>query len=409
MSSLPTETSVEPTKASNKAACENCYAPVEGLFCSNCGQEVEPKLKYFWTVFLHILDDIFSFDSRAVRTTKPLMINPGFLTQEYIQGRRVHYVPPIKLYLFISIIFFISLKFFSIVDESVLVHKNRVVQTNQAVSEYIKQLEIKLEHIPLEQYNDLEDKIDHFKEYRNHLTSDTPRSVVDIVKRMAEIELQATDDKALSKQQKNELEKLSIELKSVKSGQESDIGLINVNIGTIGKGDIHFDFLSEEANQRLNKKINELEEKAENAINNDARPLVKQILSKLPQLMFVLLPFFALILKMFYLFSNRLYLEHLTVALHSHSFIFLSFLIINSLSLVQSTFLDDVIWLSTAISWVVIGMQIWVPIYLFIMQKRVYKQSYAFTLLKFGLIGFIYFNVIAMTAVIAFIWGLTDL
>lgn len=409
MSPLPTETSVEPTKANNKAACENCYAPVEGLFCSNCGQEVEPKLKYFWTVLLHVLDDIFSFDSRAARTTKPLMINPGFLTLEYIQGRRVHYVPPIKLYLFISIIFFISLKFFSIADEEVLVRESRVQQTSQAVSERIKQLETKLEHIPLAQHTELEEKINHFKEYHGLLTSDSPRSIVDIVKRMADIELQATDDKSLSNKRKKELEKLSIELKSVKSGQKSDIGLVNVSIGTIGKGDTHFDFLSEEANQRLYKKIKELEEKAEHAINNDARPLVKQILSKLPQLMFVLLPFFALILKVFYSFSNRLYLEHLTVALHSHSFIFLSFLIINSLSLVQSTFLDNVIWLSTTINWVIIGMQIWVPIYLFIMQKRVYQQSYSFTLLKFSFIGLIYFNVIAMTAVIAFIWGLTDL
>ena len=40
--------------------------------------------------------------------------------------------------------------------------------------------------------------------------------------------------------------------------------------------------------------------------------------------MFVLIPLFALLLKLFYVFRRRLYMEHLIVALHSHAFLFLA-------------------------------------------------------------------------------------
>jgi hypothetical protein len=41
------------------------------------------------------------------RTMKPLLFNPGFLTNEYIRGRRQSYVPPVRLFLFFSFIFFL--------------------------------------------------------------------------------------------------------------------------------------------------------------------------------------------------------------------------------------------------------------------------------------------------------------
>ena len=98
-------------KKTEENVCENCHLTLQGPFCGQCGQKAESTLKYFWTVILHLLDDILSFDSRAMRTLFPLISRPAFLTNEYIAGRRVHYVPPLRLYLFISIIFFITLNF----------------------------------------------------------------------------------------------------------------------------------------------------------------------------------------------------------------------------------------------------------------------------------------------------------
>jgi hypothetical protein len=109
-----------------------------------------------------------------------------------------------------------------------------------------------------------------------------------------------------------------------------------------------------------------------------------------------------------FMFSKRLYLEHLTVALHSHSFIFFSILLVEFLSYLQTTFTigyPTLAGLSQTLSFMLIG---WVPIYLFIMQKRVYRQGYLTTSVKYILIGFIYFLMIIFTAAIAFIWGLAS-
>ena len=70
--------------------CANCQSPLAGPYCGQCGQEVNSTLKYFWTVMLHLLDDIFSFDSRAKRTLIPLLTNEDFPTKAvYTQYRNI--------------------------------------------------------------------------------------------------------------------------------------------------------------------------------------------------------------------------------------------------------------------------------------------------------------------------------
>ena len=134
----------------DESACDNCHQPINGPFCAHCGQQAESTLKYFWVVIMHLLDDIFSFDSRASRTIWPLMVKPGFLTSEYIQGRRVHYVPPIRLYLFISIVFFLSLKFIAIGDGTVF--------KPEADSEIVSQLDKHINKIDQQYQQAVENK-----------------------------------------------------------------------------------------------------------------------------------------------------------------------------------------------------------------------------------------------------------
>ena len=88
--------------------CQNCGLQLNGAFCSKCGQPEESVIQFFGYVIMRLLDDILGFDSRAGTTFFPLIFRPGFLTNEYIRGRRVHYVPPIRLYFFVSIVFFIT-------------------------------------------------------------------------------------------------------------------------------------------------------------------------------------------------------------------------------------------------------------------------------------------------------------
>lgn len=87
--------------------CLNCGADLYDRFCHKCGQEnVEPK-QTFWGLVIHFFNDITHFDSKLWTTLKPLMLKPGFLTEEYIKGRRVQYLDPIRMYMFISFAFFV--------------------------------------------------------------------------------------------------------------------------------------------------------------------------------------------------------------------------------------------------------------------------------------------------------------
>lgn len=87
--------------------CLNCGASLYDRYCHKCGQEnVEPK-QTFWGLVTHFFNDVTHFDSKLWATVKTLLFKPGFLTEEYIKGRRVQYLDPIRMYLFISFAFFL--------------------------------------------------------------------------------------------------------------------------------------------------------------------------------------------------------------------------------------------------------------------------------------------------------------
>lgn len=88
--------------------CLNCGYEVPERFCSHCGQENTVQHETFGHLVKHFIADIFHYDSQLLITLKYLVIRPGFLTREYMAGRRVRYVNPIKLYVFISFVFFFT-------------------------------------------------------------------------------------------------------------------------------------------------------------------------------------------------------------------------------------------------------------------------------------------------------------
>jgi hypothetical protein len=80
---------------------------VQGYYCQNCGQEnIEPK-ETFWHMVTHFFYDITHFDGSFFVTVKDLLIKPGFLTKEYMRGRRKMYLHPIRMYVFSSAVFFV--------------------------------------------------------------------------------------------------------------------------------------------------------------------------------------------------------------------------------------------------------------------------------------------------------------
>ncbi|HVU98453.1 MAG TPA: DUF3667 domain-containing protein [Puia sp.] len=89
--------------------CLNCQTEVIGRYCHKCGQEnLEPK-ETVWHLVQHFFNDITHFDGKFFDTVKYLIKKPGFLSLEYMRGRRMSYLNPIRMYVFTSAIFFIIL------------------------------------------------------------------------------------------------------------------------------------------------------------------------------------------------------------------------------------------------------------------------------------------------------------
>lgn len=398
-----------------QSTCSNCHAIITGPYCSQCGQSSESSIKYFWTVVLHILDDIFSFDSRASRTIWPLFTRPGFLTNEYFQGRRVQYVPPLRLYLFISIIFFITLKFFAASENNNLIRLNNDEKALTQVSSHIVELEqqhelLKNKENPEEKHLQAmqlaEQNIQKFKGYQNDLSVADNKLVKAIATELLILEfIKLETNQPLSENRQNRYTILTSQLNKTRKGEKINL----LSIGNNSDGSISFAFLPPDKNQLLNEYASKLEEKASKALAEGAGQLLQQAISKLPQLMFLLLPLFAVLLKIMYLFSGRYYMEHLTVALHSHSFVFFNILVLEIVDMLQNTFFKTSPILDYIPTGLSIVLLIWVPIYLFIMQKRVYKQGYVMTLAKYLIVGIAYTALISITAIIAFVWGLAEL
>ncbi|HJS53128.1 MAG TPA: DUF3667 domain-containing protein [Chitinophagaceae bacterium] len=96
--------------------CLNCGTTVQGRYCHVCGQEnTEPK-ETFWHMVTHFFYDITHFDGSFFITVRDLLFKPGFLSREYMLGRRKKYLHPVRMYVFTSAVFF--LVFFSLVNLS---------------------------------------------------------------------------------------------------------------------------------------------------------------------------------------------------------------------------------------------------------------------------------------------------
>ena len=90
-------------------SCLDCGAKLLGPFCSQCGQKATSLDVTIKQLFTDALADVFSWDSRVWRTLRQLLSKPGALTLDYWSGRRMRYVPPLRLYLFVSFLGFLVL------------------------------------------------------------------------------------------------------------------------------------------------------------------------------------------------------------------------------------------------------------------------------------------------------------
>ena len=87
--------------------CLNCNTEVAGRYCQNCGQENLETKESVWHLISHFFKDITHFDGKFFSTLKYLITKPGFVSKEYMIGRRASYVNPVRMYIFTSFVFFL--------------------------------------------------------------------------------------------------------------------------------------------------------------------------------------------------------------------------------------------------------------------------------------------------------------
>lgn len=86
--------------------CLNCDAPLSGPFCSSCGQRAVPPNPTVSELTNDAWQELSGYDGRILATLRGLL-RPGQLTQEYVAGRRAHYLPPLRVYLTVSVLYFV--------------------------------------------------------------------------------------------------------------------------------------------------------------------------------------------------------------------------------------------------------------------------------------------------------------
>jgi hypothetical protein len=366
--------------------CLNCAAQLKGPYCHNCGQPDRHFIRFFPKVLWDMINEAFDLDSRALRTLFPLMFNPGRLSMEYIAGRRARYVNPLRLYIILSVLFFISISIFTSSNNDFKVDKDEGVNTRvYTVGE------------------SAEDEINKQKEVLETLLEQKANG------------LPIPDDAiATIEQSIKELEENPSSASGLDAEFLDDEGKLNVVLDNGEKWDLEtnqiqfFDALSEETTTELNQFLWSMALKLDKAIKNDPSDLIDEFFNAIPQLMFILLPLFAVLLKITYIFKKRYYMEHLIVALHSHCFIFFSLILLIIFSSINEALIEPE-WLKDGLGYATIALSIWMPINIFITQKRIYAQGYILTGIKFIFVGIAYMMLLMLTSALAFVVGLASL
>lgn len=296
--------------------CPNCGETEVGRYCPSCGQSNKDFNKPVKEIVGDLLDSI-NLDVRLLNTIIPFFTKPGFLIQEYFKGRRKKYVPPMRMYMFISILFFFLV-------QSVDFENNG--------SEAIK-ININDTNIPFNNNGDL-----------NAETVSWEKEGVDTV-----LIKQYLDSSNYVNKEK--IKQAILKDSTYNPFKKSLIGGINAS------------------------------EKKE--------MFVSKFLKNLSYVLFILMPFFALVLAMILWKSKMLYVKHLIFSINFHSYIFgLSSLILILLKILPDPISEFVTYLWWGI-----------PIYLMLSIKRFYHRKYISAFFKtFGALS-IYFIVISIVVV----------
>ena len=296
-----------------------------GLFCSQCGQHAVDYRRSFGRVFLDALDSFLNWDSKFFATIGLLLVRPWRLTIDFLAGKRVRYVNPLRLYLLVSIIFFFAIH---LLAQRANIDRHTKWGQQPMTREAKAKLEQKLARLPSE----------------------------------AQTEVRA----AIAEPRKD--------------GPFFGVGTSANDPNTSG--------FEKWMNKRVKEKI------GENGVN--LKVFFVTLVSNLPVMMLCCIPLFAFVLKVLYIRRRFLYIDHLIYALHIHAFAYLAIMIVGFCSWELAQVAPRVQPFVTA---VLVTTAILLVLYSI---RRVYRQGWFISILKFVFGGFAYLVVLLLALAATF-------
>ncbi|MBS1655045.1 MAG: DUF3667 domain-containing protein [Bacteroidetes bacterium] len=328
--------------------CLNCGIALQGRFCHVCGQEnLEPK-ESVWHLVSHFLNDITHFDGKFFTTLKDLVLKPGFLSREYLIGRRASYLNPVRMYVFTSAIFF--LVFFSVRKEEGDALVLGATTMNGKTFEQISKMD----------------------------SATFAAFTVNINK---------GDDKPAVPMTRSEFKQYFDSVVSTASGLTVKYKSKDEYDSVLKKGIVQDGWLMREFTYKkiyLNKKYN-------NNINEIIAALKESVLHRLPQLLFVSLPLLALLLQLLYIRRREFfYVSHGIFSIHLYIFVFITMLV--QIALEQ---------LNNIGGWGILNiisnlLSFGIFIYAYLAMKKFYKQGWFKTFIKYIILNILFLIVLLL-------------
>lgn len=383
--------------------CQNCDVPLQGPFCHQCGQPEKTPIRDLVSLSTDAVDYLFDVDARLWKTLRDLFLRPGRLTEAYLRGKRMSFVRPLRIYLVISALLFVVVSSMSDMDGLKVSANGDVVVSGEGRQE-----------------RGTGHGAPAAGEAPDAATA-TPASAdagTTAADRPAERPLPGQDDPLKGIERAAEGAGRAAEAaaraaekvaeKAAEQGENEE----PIELTIFGDQPWHptdnpvaIGWAPQWTNDWINETVGVIQANL-GLVRKDPKRLGHAFLRVLPQSLFVLLPVFALLLKLVLVFKRRLYMEHLMVAIHSHTFIYMGILVAIGLSSIAERWPAG--W--TNPWWVLMGFAIaWIPLNLFLTQKRVYRQRWWGAPFAFLTIGTLYLVLVSFTAFGALVASLVSL
>ena len=346
--------------------CENCRAELQGHWCAKCGQPAIEYRRSFRHVVADLLNEFLNWDSKFFTTIALLILKPWRLTNEFLAGKRVRYVNPLRLYLLASILFFFAVNYGAKgirIDPTKFPEEKRA-EVAAAIADKRGEIEAELrkDNLTPEQRQKVQKALDYLTK-PSATTTPTPEETA------SPTPASSASPTAESHQQTY--------------GPVADRPFV---VFDNAKSTTPFERWIE---GRAKEKMGEHGTKM--------GLFISTLFSNLPYMMLCCIPLFALVLKLLYIRGRIFYIDHLIYALHIHSFFYAGIMLIVLATIGVTRFGPGAIagWL-IALLWIAFVTQIFLSI------RYVYRQGWFFSIFKFIFGGFVYLMVLLFALAITF-------